>query len=195
MQLQGEQDPYNIPECTETVRVVADFDKKSPWGKCEIRVFLIHFAIASSDADPSQEANGRQQVITPFTGHQSILFDPISALLATRESRAEIALRRSEFELCSYKEPGAFCIGNPEGSVGFFRNDIRPREWTLPLGWYLPSALYETIRNRSIDEAAFNYRDTKEESETDVEHMILYFDTALFEPGASPSISDKLGEP
>jgi hypothetical protein len=79
--------------------------------------------------------------------------------------------------------------------MGFFRNDIRPREWNLPLGWYLPSALYETLQSRSIDEAAFNYRATKEESQSDLELMILHFDPALDEPGASPSISDKLGSP
>jgi len=196
---QGEaaDDPYNGPNCSGSIiaNIVSDFHTKVEWGKCEIRVFLIHFAIASSDAAPDEYASFGLQPMTAFAGYQSFLLDPVSALLATRTSRADIALSRADLELCGTKLSGADCFSNPDGSFGFFRNDVRPTEWKLPLGWFLPTAMYDALQSSAIDREVFNYRVRKKEATNDLEYLIFHLDPDLYRDGSSPYINDLLGSP
>ncbi|MBD9544523.1 hypothetical protein IB276_34355 [Ensifer sp. ENS04] len=191
------EERLNGRDCKEDiVNVVRDFHTQVAWRKCEIRVFPIHLAIASNDKpEPKDDDEFWQQQTTPFSGRQSFALDPLSTLLATRGSRGEIALSRADLELCGTKLPGADCYANPDSSFGFFRNDIRPEEWQLPLGWYMPSALFDVLQSGSINREIFNYHVKKEVASTDLEYLIFHLDPTLYREGADPSINDLLGGP
>jgi hypothetical protein len=177
------------PDCSNpNIRLISDFHKPTPWKKCEILVFLIHLALASKESAPAEPAV--RQTLT-----QSFAFDPIRGLLATRESRAEIALHRADLNLCGTAIAGAECFSNPGGSIGFFRNDISPRKWNLPLGWYLPSASFDLMRAQLTPQSIFDYRRSRQVAETDLGMFVYHFDLDLYKPNASPSIGDLMPSP
>jgi hypothetical protein len=187
------EERLNGPNCDEPIiNVVRNFHEQKAWKKCEVRIFPLQLAIASNDNPPEDPFEPK---LVGFEGTQSFSLDPIASLLATRGSRGEIALSRSDLELCGTKLPGAECYGNPGSSFGFIRNDIRPLEWELPLGWYLPSALFEVLHSSALDQEIFDYRNHRRAQEDDLEILIYHLDTALYGDGADPSIGDMLGDP
>ncbi|RDJ05064.1 hypothetical protein [Rhizobium grahamii] len=204
--------------CSErTFVVVPNYGDKQVWAKCETRIFLIHFAIASAEPyvdpqgkepiDPSEDQSAlsledqsakpsqNQSVELPEDKHlappvqvsQSFVLDPIRALLATRTSRAEIALNRADLEQCGSRISGAECLGNPDRSMGFYRNDIAPIDWNLPLGWYVQEDTIKQVSEKSIDKRTFDYHALKQTLDSDMGMFILHLDPGLFKPGADPS--------
>jgi len=207
----------------QTINIVRNFhDHTKPWAKCETRVFLIHFAIASTepeagdvegktgDAQMDEQQNAadvkggtvktvREMTATTDTTNKSasqhFLLDPLRALLATRTSRAEIALSRADLEQCGLAIPGAECYANPGSSMGFFRNNIVPTEWKLPLGWYMPRALINELRSKSIDDAIFDYHAKKEVVEDDIGLIVFHLDPGLYANDADPGFNDVMPGP
>lgn len=211
-------------QCDEkTINVVRDFnDRGTPWGNCEMRVFLIHFAIASSEPQPddpaeptldsqpnapeaepekrdtmvktTRETNSDGQA-TPKPAAQHFLLDPLLTLMSTRSSRGEIALTRADLDQCGQAIPGAECYANPGSSMGFFRNNIAPVEWKLPLGWYMPEKLISQLSVKSIDENIFDYHARKQVVEDDLGIMLFHLDPGLYREGADPSFNELMPEP
>jgi hypothetical protein len=174
-------------ECdTPEVRIARNFHDDVDWGRCTLPIFIIHLALASRESDAPAPA---------ARPSQSFILDPLTALLATRGSRAEIALQRSELDRCGTHTPGSECLGEPGSSMGYFRNDIIPTDWDLPLGWYMPRASFESLVRRSMPGSVFDYRRRRQEATDDLEILIFHFDPALNAPNASPSIADLLGGP
>ncbi|TGR83834.1 patatin-like phospholipase family protein [Mesorhizobium sp. M2D.F.Ca.ET.223.01.1.1] len=176
------------------IRLVKNFGgDRTAWKYCEIPIFIIHLALASEE--PSEEEQGPEGAAdmpkaAPLIQSQSFLFDPIKALLATRSSRAEIALARSDLELCDMAIPGAECLLFPGSSMGFFRVNIAPIAWRLPLGWYMPRQDFQTIIDQTGPNWIFDYRARKEEAQTELEMFLFHLDVGLFKEGADPSYSD-----
>lgn len=169
---------------TNGYRMVTNFHKRTDWADC-IPIFIVHLALASS--------NSRSETRTHPS--QSFLFDPIKALMATRESRAEIALRRADVDLCGTAIPGAECYAQPGSSMGFFRNDIAPRDWNLPLGWFMSKKQFSMMVDQAVPEILFDYRRTKKEASSDVELLIYHLDPALYDESASPTLGDLMPDP
>lgn len=171
-------------ECTEkAVRVVRNFAMKSAWGDCEIPVFIIHFAIASHEG--FDEAPAAAPAV-----EQSFLLDPIKALLATRQSRAEIALQRADLEQCGTLEAGTECTAQPDASLGLFRNDIAPLKWKLPLGWYMSGGMFDRMLKETVPRAAVDYRRLRDQRESGIRFLVYHLDPDLHKEGADPAIGD-----
>lgn len=173
-------------------RVAANFHEKARWNDCEIPVFLIFFSLSSAepaDPDGAQESKKTEPVT------QSFLFDPISVLLATRSSRADVALSHMDIDRCGTWIGGAECFGNPGASFGMFRNDISPMAWKLPLGWYMPKTNFDKILSETARQRYFGYRANQAVHESDTELMIYHLDPSLYDEGARPSINDLMGGP
>ncbi|MGO8038965.1 hypothetical protein [Rhizobium leguminosarum] len=207
----------------KTINIVRDFnDRDTPWGNCEMKVFLIHFAIASSEPQPddtaeqtidprpnAQEAEPQKRdtmvktvretksdgEAKPEPTSQHFLLDPLFTLMSTRSSRAEIALSRADLDQCGQAIPGAECYANPGSSMGFFRNNIAPVEWKLPLGWYMPEQLVSELSAKSIDENIFNYHAQKQVMEEDLGIMLFHLDPGLYREGADPSFNELMPGP
>ncbi|MER9586217.1 hypothetical protein [Mesorhizobium sp. M0276] len=183
--------PDDISEenCEEpAIQIVDNFHDQATWKPCVYPVFFIHLALAANEENPSQPTSASSV-------SQSFIFDPIRALLATRESRAEIALQRSDFDRCGTHMSGAECYSDPNGSFGFFRNDISPVKLSLPLGWYMSQSSFKSILDNSIPDALFDYHKTRREADNDLELLIFHFDPDLYKQGADPSIDDLFPSP
>jgi hypothetical protein len=174
--------------------VVGNFhkDKKTIWTKCRIPIFLIHYAIAS--AEPLVQLDDQVPVLTRKPA-QSLLTDPLNTLLATRQTRGEIALRHMDVELCGTAIGGSECYGQPGQSFGMFRNNVAPQAWRLPLGWFMPKQGFERIVSETAPDRVFNYSEHKQEHRVDTELLIYHLDPALYDDGASPSIGELIGGP
>lgn len=173
-------------------KVVINFHEKARWSTCEIPVFLIFFSLSS--AEPAEPDDVRESK-KPKQVTQSFLFDPISVLLATRNSRADVALSHMDIDRCGTWIGGAECFGNPGASFGMFRNDISPKAWKLPLGWYMPKTGFEKILSETVRPRYFDYRTHQTVHESDTELMIYHLDPSLYDDGAKPSINDLMGGP
>lgn len=206
----GSSDPESegfIQECdpkNPAIVLVKNYHQGAEWKECEIPVFVIHLALASreptrfeTDQAGTNELEAENAIQEPIEANltQSFLFDPIRALLATRESRAEIALARASLELCGQEGAGSECALNPGGSLGFFRNDISPMAWKLPLGWHMPLSSFESILENTINLSFFEYRTTKKEAGSDVEIVLYHLDPSLLDEGADPNYFDLLPDP
>ena len=176
-------------ECTErAVRVVRNFVQETAWGDCEIPVFIIHLAIASNEG-PDETPTARSAI------SQSFLFDPIRTLLATRQSRAEIALQRADLEQCGTLEAGVECVSPPDASLGLFRNDIAPLRWRLPLGWYMSRTLFHRMLHETVPRAETDYRRLRDKRESGIRFLVYHLDPDLYREGADPSIIDLMPDP
>jgi hypothetical protein len=149
---------------------------------------LIHLALASSDPEPTTG-------VATDKVSQSFILDPIAALLATRGSRGEIALQRADLDRCGTGISGAECLAEPGSSMGFFRNDISPQEWKLPLGWYMSSHKFNMMLTRAAPLTTFDYRQNLTDDRSDLELMIFHLDPALYATGAKPDIGDVMPDP
>lgn len=173
------------------IELVANFHDPAKWSSCRTPVFIIHFALASSEPAVQQDSEGTA-VLAP---RQSFLTDPLRTLLATRRSRGEIALRHMDVELCGTKLPGSECYGSPGRSFGMFRNDVSPVAWNLPLGWFMAPRAFDQIVGETADRRWFDYRSLKEQHEGDTELLIYHLDPSLYDDGADPSIGILIGGP
>jgi hypothetical protein len=97
---------------------------KSAWEGCDHHIFLIHLVISKSYATPLSQANGFESDV-----NQSFLFDPIAAMLSTREARGQLALERAESEFSWYG------LSTDETNTGQVRAELPINELKLPLGW------------------------------------------------------------
>ncbi|MFM6829088.1 MAG: hypothetical protein ACKOVA_01945 [Novosphingobium sp.] len=165
-------------------RMVINFHEKTDWDDC-VPIFIIHLALASSNSETK----------TALHPAQSFLLDPIKALMATRESRAEIALQRADVDLCGTRIPGAECYAQPGASLGFFRNDIAPRDWNLPLGWFMASEQFYSMTDQAIPKKLFNYRHLKQEATNDLELLIFHLDPELYDEGSEEILDDLFPDP
>lgn len=173
------------------IELVENFHDAAKWSSCRTPVFIIHFALASSEPAVQQDSEG-MAVLAP---RQSFLTDPLRTLLATRRSRGEIALRHMDVELCGTKLPGSDCYGSPGRSFGMFRNDVSPVAWNLPLGWFMAPRAFDQIVGESAKRQWFDYRSLKEQHEGDTELLIYHLDPSLYDDGADPSIGILIGGP
>ena len=165
-------------------RIVKNFHlgdgEGAEWGECEIPIFLVYFALASTS--PAKKADTQP----------SFLSDPVAVLLQSRGSRGDNALDYADLYYCGgiYGVSGAECAAEPGSSLGMFRNDIAPVDWNLPLGWFMSAASFDAILEGTADAAYFDFRRTKKPADTETELMIYHLDPALYDEGASPTIGD-----
>jgi predicted acylesterase/phospholipase RssA len=181
-------EPCTMPQ----IRFVKNFHENIQWGNCTVPIFILHLALASREWATTEGETPRRPV-------QSFLFDPISALLATRESRAEIALARADLDACGTGISGAECFQEPGRSIGFFRNDISPVEWRLPLGWYMPAHGFQRVLQNTAPASIFDYRRLKQEADfdrdLDTKLLIYHLDPDLYSDDASPTLGDLMPDP
>lgn len=178
----------DFSDCPNVVPV-ENFHEKAAWSDCSWPVFIVYLALASSEPYPDDGDVEPERLET-----QSFLFDPIRALLATRESRAEIALSRADLEMCGMAIGGAECYRAPGSSMGFFRNDVAPAKWKLPLGWYMSSASYDMLMEQTVPASTFDYRARREEA-NELQLALFHLDLGLYEVGAKPGLSDLMPGP
>lgn len=162
------------------------------WKECEIPVFLIYFALASSEPVPEQDVTtpaGKDDLSQSFIG------DPLEVLLATRRSRGNNALNYNDFYFCgmAFGSGGAECAFEPGSSTGMFRNNVHPKAWQLPLGWFMSGDNFNSILRGTADPQLFDYRRLRNAADTETELMIYHLDPGLTDEGASPSLSDLMG--
>jgi hypothetical protein len=180
------------PCTTPRTKIIKNFHEDVQWDSCTVPIFILHLALASRERNVTEGG-------APGQPGQSFLFDPISALLATRESRAEIALGHADLDACGTGISGAECFKEPGRSFGFFRNDISPLEWRLPLGWYMPAEAFQRILQSTAPASMFDYRRLKQEAdfdrELDTKLLIYHLDPSLYRENASPTIGDLMPDP
>ncbi|GEO02235.1 hypothetical protein NSE01_40670 [Novosphingobium sediminis] len=187
---------YDGPCSTPRIKMVKNFHNEVQWDSCTLPIYVLHLALASREW--SDLPDGSPDPVRAKPG-QSFLIDPISALLATRESRGEIALARADLDACGTALAGAECALEPGRSIGFFRNDISPVEWHLPLGWYMPAKGFHAIVGKTAPASMFDYRRLKREAEFDRELdtklLIYHLDPDLYREDADPTLADLMPDP
>lgn len=194
------QDPADRtiePDCRKlNVRLLKNFhggddeDGNTEWKECEIPIFPIYFALASSEPiieeDPAKPLP-KNKVRQSFAG------DPLTVLLQTRRSRGLNALDYADLYYCGlgpFGGSGAECAAEPGSGIGMFRNDIHPEAWRLPLGWFISRDSFRTIIGGTADPRYFDYRKLRQPAESQTELMIYHLDPALYDEGSSPSLDD-----
>jgi hypothetical protein len=171
--------------------VARNFRNKVKWSGCDLHIFPIHLAITSTDINPAEESVSDEK--PPANPAQSFAFDPISALLSTRNSRGALALARSRDEQCG--TDNGECVSHTDASLGFFRSTISADELKLPLGWFMSRNALKNLSDAAIPVEAFNYKAGPENNENDIAPLIHHFDLSLFAKGAKPSVEELLGSP
>ena len=177
------------------VRIVKNFHSGDDdngdveWEECEIPVFLIYFALASSE--PVSEADAAT-LVNKDNLPQSFVGDPLEVLLATRRSRGDNALNYNDFYYCGmgFGSSGSECAFEPGSSIGMFRNEVHPEAWRLPLGWFMSGDSFNTILGGTANQRYFSYRKLRNAASTETELMIYHLDPSLYDAGASPSLGE-----
>jgi hypothetical protein len=168
-----------------------NFRTKVKWNGCDLHIFPIHLAITSTDINAAEEPISDE---TPQANPtQSFLFDPITTLLSTRNSRGALALARSREEQCG--TDNGECAAHTEASLGFFRSTVSPDELKLPLGWFMSENAVRRLSAAAIPVEAFDYKAGPENNQNDIAPLIHHLDVSLFAKGAKPSVEELLGPP
>lgn len=198
-EVEQSQDPADRavePGCTKlNVRIIKNFhsgydnDGDVEWMECEIPVFLIYFALASSE--PVLDADAATPVSKEGL-RQSFVGDPLLVLLATRRSRGDHALNYADFYYCGmgFGSSGSECASEPGSSIGMFRNEVHPEAWDLPLGWFMSGENFNKILDGTANQRYFDYRRRRNAAMTETELMIYHLDLSLYDPEASPSLGE-----
>ena len=186
-----------VPDATcspKKVRVVRYFHEQKAWEECEIPVFIVYLALASSEPMPAEESGKSAVHKAP---RQSFLGDPLKVLLSTRGSRGEGALRYADLYYCGMGAGlgGSECAAEPGRSFGMFRNDVHPGAWQLPLGWFMSRGSFDAILKGTVNDRYFDYRRHRDVFDAETELMIYHLDPALYDEGAVPGIGDLMGGP
>ncbi len=161
--------------------LVDSFDDTVKWTSCRTPVFIIHFALASREPIENPSVGARQPASEP---NQSFITDPLRALLATRKSRGEVALRHMSLELCGTDDAGpSACRIQPDRMMGMYRNNIEPDSWKLPLGWFMSSASFGRILNETAPNHWFDYKTATfdPDNHSDTEKLIYHLDPEAFD--------------
>jgi hypothetical protein len=169
------------------VSLTDSFDEKVKWTSCQTPIFIIHLALASKESSVQAEDGADAHAQKP---KQSFLADPLRALLATRHSRGQVALRHMSLELCGTDDVGpSACVIQPDRSKGMFRNDIEPDAWKLPLGWFMSPASFDRIVANTAQYDWFDYKRASLDPDidkTDTEYLIYHLDPEAFD-GLQPA--------
>jgi len=167
------------------IHVERDLGARADWKGCAIHIFPIHLAITTTDI-------GGEGDSAPAQVSQSFLLDPLATLISTRSSRGALALKRADEEQCG--TTGAFCVHHPEAKSAFFKSYMSPVELGLPLGWFIRREEASAIARHSVPLHIFGYRGRAGPVDSDLEHLILHLDPALWNPRTKPGIDEYRGQ-